>query len=665
MAQRLERSSGNSGRLRLLKLFPFCALVTDLKTVRSNAGLFFVTILWIHVPLVALVAFSNALGARTSIFLAIFMAAAAVVAHVMYRYAASTLASRMTTAVAMTIAPVLLVYAGQGAWQSDWHMYFFVVFAMLASYIDWRPIALSAVLTAAHHLVLNAILPGAVFPEPGIGRVFLHAIIVAIECGTLFWMIQQTHSLFETSERALAVAHRALGERTEAQAALQYTAWHDHLTGLPNRAYFCERVAEELAGIRNGKGNSLAILFLDCDRLKSVNDTFGHAAGDAVLVAFANRLRTCLGKYAMLARLGGDEFTILVNRRTEGSRDSAALAQRIIDELVEPFLIEDQRVYLTASIGIVENSTDRESNQTPESLVRDADTAMYRAKSLGGNRIEYFSPELQAVSVRQICLQNDLSVALERGDFRVVYQPIVATATGETIGCEALLRWEHPLLGNIPPGEFITIAEETGLIVEIGDFVLREACARASQWALLPGISSSFTISVNVSVRQLTGVDFLDRVRAALEAAPLAGRRLNLEITESMLMTASEPLTNVLDQLRRMGVGLHLDDFGTGYSSLAYLHEFPVQTLKIDRSFVCGRGDDIASPEIVRTIIALGAGLGLDVTAEGVETELQAERLREMGCMRAQGYLFAKPLEAAAVSTFISPEVAAYAHSGG
>ena len=630
----------------------------DLATTRVRVGAFFVVFLWLHVPVVAIVAFSNAFSAPTVLEIAAYMAIAAAVAHLTYRHDATSLASRMTTAVSMTVAPALMVYAGQGAWQADWHMYFFVVFAMLASFIDWRPIAVSAVLTALHHLILDAILPHAVFPEPGIGRVMLHATIVALECGTLFWMIQQMHALFVASERAVTLAQTALEERTRAQDALQHTAWHDDLTGLPNRAYFCKRVAEKLAGIRDGDGGSFAILYLDCDRLKIVNDTLGHSAGDAVLVAFARRLSEHLGDHAMLARLGGDEFTILMDLRVKGSQDSETLATRIIDELAKPFVIEDQNVYIAASIGIVENSMRPGSNQTPTSLLQDADTAMYRAKALGGNRFEYFSPELHAESSRHNRLQNDLQFALERGELRVVYQPIVALATRDTVGFEALLRWEHASLGTIAPIEFVSIAEETGLIVEIGDFVLREACTRASEWALLPGVSKNFAISVNVSVRQLTGVDFLDRVRAALEAAPLPGRRLNLEITESMLMTASEPLTSVLDRLRRMGIGLHLDDFGTGYSSLAYLHEFPVQTLKIDRSFVCGRGDDIASPEIVRTILALGAGLGLDVTAEGVETELQAGRLQQMGCARAQGYHFAKPLEVAAVSTFIAPPIA-------
>ncbi len=639
-------------------LWPFRATVTDLATTRAHAAAFFVAVLWLHVPAVALVAISNRLAASTILFIASYMAIAATAAHVVYHRDATSLATRLTVATSMTVAPALLVYAGQGAWQTDWHMYFFVVFAMLASFIDWRPIALAALLTTLHHLVLNAILPQAVFPEPGLDRVALHAAIVAIECGTLFWMIAQTHSLFVASERALAVAHSALGERAQAQDALQHSAWHDHLTGLPNRAYFCERVAEALAGLRDGDGGSLAILFLDCDRLKIINDSLGHTVGDTALVAFALRLRERIGEHGMLARLGGDEFTILVDRRAAGSRDSAVLAQRIIDDLAEPFVLDDQRVFLTASIGIVENSSLLGLHQTPASLLGEADIAMYRAKSLGGNRFEYFSPELHAVSVRQSRLHTDLHHALERGELRVVYQPIVAIATRETIGCEALLRWEHPLLGNIPPNEFISIAEETGLVIEIGDFVLREACARASAWTLLPGVSKDFAISVNVSVRQLTGVDFLDRVRTALGAALLPGRRLNLEITESMLMTASEPVTTVLDRLRRMGIGLHLDDFGTGYSSLAYLHEFPVQTLKIDRSFVCGRGDDVASPEIVRTILALGTQLGLHVTAEGVETQAQAIRLRQMGCAYAQGYFFAKPLEWASVRDFLAGAIA-------
>lgn len=637
---------------------PFRVLVTDLATTRADAGAFFIALLWMHVPIVALVAFSNALGANSALQISAYMAIAAGIAHLVYRRAPTSLATRLTTAVAMTAAPALLVYAAQGTWQADWHMYFFVVFAMLASFIDWRPIALSALLTALHHLALDAILPHAVFPEPGIGRVVLHATIVAIECGTLFWMIGQTHALFIASDRALILTQSALDDRAQAQDALQHTAWHDNLTGLPNRAYFCERVSAELAGIRNGDGGSLAILFLDCDRLKVINDTLGHTAGDAVLIAFARRVSKRLGEHAMLARLGGDEFTILMDLSAKGSVDSAALATLIIADLDVPFVVENQNVFVTASIGIVENSINSGSNQTPASLLADADVAMYRAKSLGGNRFEYFSPELHAESTRQNRLQSDLHLALERGELRVVYQPIVAIATRETIGFEALSRWEHAVLGNIPPTDFVPIAEETGLIVEIGDFVLREACARASAWALLPGVSKEFTMSVNVSVRQLVGADFIDRVRTALEAAPLPGRRLNLEITESMLMTASEPLTNVLDRLRRMGISLHLDDFGTGYSSLAYLHEFPVQTLKIDRSFVCGRGDDLANPEIVRTILTLGTQLGLSVTAEGVETERQAHRLREMGCVNAQGYVFAKPLESVAIPHFLAPAIA-------
>jgi diguanylate cyclase (GGDEF)-like protein len=658
----MVRVIGEGGRRadwwRWFDVSPFRAVFTDLATMRASAGAFFVAFLWLHVPIVALVAFSNALGMRTILQIVGCMSVAAAIAHLTYRRDAASLATRLTIAASMTAAPALLVYAGQGAWQSDWHLYFFVVFAMLAAFIDWRPIALSAVLMALHHLILDLFFPSAVFSEPGLGRVMLHATIVAVECGTLFWMIRQTQALFFVSQRALAATQDALGECTQVQNALRQAVWHDHLTGLPNRAYFCERIAEKLAGIRDGDGGSFAILFLDCDRFKIINDTLGHAAGDAVLVAFVQRLRLCLGKNAMLARLGGDEFTILVDRSVTGSRDSAALAQRIVDELAQPFVIDDRRVFLTASIGIVENSIGSGPNHTSASLLQDADIAMYRAKSLGGNRFAYVSPEIHAAFARHSRLQSDLHRAFERGELRVSYQPIVALAMRETIGCEALLRWEHPLLGNIPPNEFIAIAEETGLIIEIGDFVLREACARASEWTLLPGISSAFTISVNVSVRQLTEVYFLDRVRSALDAASLPGRRLNLEITESMLMTASEPVTTVLDRLRRMSVGLHLDDFGTGYSSLAYLHEFPVQTLKIDRSFVSGRGDDVASPEIVRTILTLGSQLGLDVTAEGVETELQARHLRQMGCSNAQGYLFARPLERAAIPEFFARPIA-------
>ncbi|GAC1398820.1 MAG: hypothetical protein NVSMB59_19910 [Vulcanimicrobiaceae bacterium] len=632
------------------------AVYVNLTAIRAHATAFFVTILWLHVPLVALVAERSGSSASDVVHLATYTFVAAFIATVAYRLHASCLVTRLTIAAAMTAAPALLVCAGRGPWQADYHMYFFVVFAMLAAYIDVRPIAFSALLTVGHHLFIERLFPGSVFPEPGVDRALFHGAIVAIECATLFWTIRQTHALFVNYERALGLAESALEERADAQSLLEFNALHDDLTGLPNRALFSERVEAALGRLASGEIASVAVLFVDCDRLKTVYDMFGRAGGDRTLIASSDRLRRNIDRRCFLARLESDEFAVLVQDEDVGSGAASEAARVVIENLAKPLTIDGYDVVFGASVGIAMTSA-RDGSQTPATLLRDADHARYRAKSLGGSRFEYFTPEVLATTTRRRTLQMSLARALERHEMHVVFQPIVALPSRRPVGCEALLRWKHGDLGPISPVEFIEIAEETGLIVSLGEFVLREACAHAARWLAYPEISPRFCVSVNVSVKQMTADGFVASVVDVLAASGLAGRNLNLEITESLLMTSSLPVMAVLAELRGLGIGVHLDDFGTGYSSLAYLHEFPVQTLKIDRSFVSGRdGDDIAHLEIVRTILALASHFGLAVTAEGVETELQAQRLVEFGCRSAQGYLFSRPLEPAALAAYVGAE---------
>jgi len=418
------------------------------------------------------------------------------------------------------------------------------------------------------------------------------------------------------------------------ETQLSHQALHDPLTGLPNRALLAERLAVSLdRGSRSGRPP--VVLFLDVDRFKLVNDSLGHAAGDQLLLATAGRLAEVMRPGDTLARFGGDEF-VVVAEGCASSEEAHELGGQLLAALEAPVEIGGSDVRVTASIGIaVGTPTSRGSD-----LVRDADNATYVAKERGGARCELFDDTLRDRATKRRTVEHDFRVALEREQLRVVYQPKIDLLTGATVGVEALLRWDHPTLGAIPPVTFIPIAEETGLIVPVGLFVLEQACRQVAAWRE-DGIEVS--VAVNLSGRQLAEPDFPDSVAAVLAATGVAPDRLCLELTESLLMTDTIRTADALRALHALGVQLSIDDFGTGYSSLAYLHMFPVDELKIDRAFVNDLTEHPGQQTLVTAMVAMGKSLGLTIVAEGVETTEQAAQLRVLGCDLAQGYLFAAP----------------------
>ena len=441
------------------------------------------------------------------------------------------------------------------------------------------------------------------------------------------------HEVVFEGHRALLVAASDVTARRKAQARLLQAAFYDPLTGLPNRALFKDRLEVAFARAKGREAAHFAVLFLDLDRFKLVNDSLGHRAGDELLVQIARRLESCRRAGDTVARLGGDEFTLLVEG-VSTDEEAIAVSERVHRALAPPYLIEGHEVFAGASIGIALGGP---VTERVEHLLRDADTAMYRAK-VRGSRHAVFDSSMHERAMAQLRIENELRRALERGEMRVHYQPIVELSSGRTLGVEALVRWEHRERGLVPPSEFIPLAEETGLVVPLGRWVLDEAC-RA-----LAALPERISLSVNLSGRQLLQPEFCAELKEMLSRRRLEPSRLRLELTESMLIGNGAAARAALTHLRATGVRLCIDDFGTGYSSLSYLHELPIDSLKIDRSFVGAMGDDERKIKIVQSILVLGKSLGIDVVAEGVETLQQAELLRRLGCERAQGYFFSRPV---------------------
>ncbi|MBW4430124.1 MAG: EAL domain-containing protein [Nostoc desertorum CM1-VF14] len=441
-------------------------------------------------------------------------------------------------------------------------------------------------------------------------------------------------------------------ERHSAQARLVNIAFHDALTGLPNRMQFMERL-KQTAERAKSYGNLFAVLFLDLDRFKVVNDSLGHTIGDQLLVALAHRLQTGLRSGDILARLGGDEFAILLEE-IQGIKDVIDIAERLQQQLAIPFHLSGYEVFSTVSIGIALSTT---RDDQVENLLRDADTAMYRAKALGKAGYKIFDTAMYAQATELMQLEIDLQHAIEHQEFIIHYQPIILLETYKVIGFEALVRWQHPQQGFVSPDKFIPIAEETGLIVPIGYWVMREACRQLRAWQEQFPTNPPLTISVNISTKQFSQPDLIGQIRQILQETGVEGRSLKLEITESAIMENTESATAMLLHLQQMNVQLHLDDFGTGYSSLSYLHRFPTNALKIDRSFVMNIGVNGENLEIVQAIITLAHSLNLDVVAEGVETVEQLAQLSLYKCKYAQGYFFSKPLNSKLASTLIASEL--------
>lgn len=435
--------------------------------------------------------------------------------------------------------------------------------------------------------------------------------------------------------------------RKDDETRLRFLASHDSLTGTLNRSGMMARFAREIIHAQDD-ARRLALLFIDLDRFKTVNDTLGHSAGDQLLVAVTQRMRQQLSGNEVIARLGGDEFTILAPD-TPGGGTAAKLADRILRALSQPFSIDGQEMFITASIGVACYPTDGKDAAT---LLKNADVAMYRAKERGRKTFQFFTADMNHRAFEQMLLENSLRRALERGEFELHYQPQFVTGSGVLAGVEALIRWRHPELGMVLPGTFIGLAEQNGLIVPIGAWVLNEACRQGKAW--LDEGRCFGHVAVNLSASQFNADDLLDTIREALDSSGLPPSMLELELTESTIMHNPAAAIELLDRIRAMGVVLSIDDFGTGYSSLASLKQYPLDSLKIDRSFVKGIPHDEDDAAITEAIIAIAHKMGLKVVAEGVETVQQAEFLKAAGCDLAQGFLLGRPVEASEVALLMS-----------
>ncbi len=439
-----------------------------------------------------------------------------------------------------------------------------------------------------------------------------------------------------------AQLEQEIAERLQVQERLLHLALHDVLTGLPNRTWFMKRLAQLLQQVSQQSGYHFAVLFLDCDRFQSVNDSLGHLVGDQLLVSLARRIELCLRPGTMLCRLGGDEFVILLQEVSQSS-DATKIANDILLELAAPFQINNYQVFTNVSIGIVMGS---DIYKQPEHILRDADTAMYRAKAKGKACYQLFEQTMHSRALHSFQLESDLRRALDGNEFEAYYQPIVTLATNQISSFEALVRWNHPDKGLIDPNKFIPIAEETGLVVAIDLFVLRQSCQQLREWQDEGLIEPSFTINVNLSVKHFMSFDLLAHIDNVLRETGISGGSLRLEITESDIMENAEFAGKIIEQLRDRLIQLSIDDFGTGYSSLSYLHRLPIDHLKIDRSFVMRIGKNGKNTEIIKAIIALAKSLDMSTIAEGVETQEQLEEIKKLNCEFCQGYLFSKPVNA-------------------
>jgi diguanylate cyclase (GGDEF)-like protein/PAS domain S-box-containing protein len=459
--------------------------------------------------------------------------------------------------------------------------------------------------------------------------------------GNFRWMLTRGAAIYDAS----ATPTRMAGSQTDITSAKVA----DALTGLPNRVLFIDRLSRLIELTKRHKDYLFAVLFLDLDGFKMINDSLGHSCGDQLLVGVADRLEKCLrtsdtitrseGLFT-IARLGGDEFTILLDHLKQPA-DASLVAERMIKALATPFDIEGHEVFTSVSIGVALSSV---GYQTAEDIIRDADTAMYRAKSTGKRRFVVFDAGMRASVIARMELETDLRRALQRHEFVNFYQPIISLTAGQIAGFEALSRWQHPTRGLLEPKYFIAVAEETGLIRELGLWNLEQACRQISAWN--SQFASRLTMSVNLSVKQLVQVNLVERISQFLEEFNLTPDLLKLEITESTVMVDPPASVTMLSKIKALGVQLAIDDFGTGYSSLSYVHRFPVDSIKIDRSFTESMGETGGRSEIVEAILPLAEKLNLDVVAEGVETAEQVRLLRNLGCNFAQGYYFSKPVSA-------------------
>jgi diguanylate cyclase (GGDEF)-like protein/PAS domain S-box-containing protein len=469
--------------------------------------------------------------------------------------------------------------------------------------------------------------------------------------GDFRWMLTRGMAEYGSDGAALRMAgsQSDITDQRKAQEQLIHDAFHDPLTGLPNRALFVDRLDQAIRRTHRKVEQKFAVLFIDVDRFKVVNDSLGHSFGDELLIAIAKRLQECIRLDDTIARLGGDEFTILAESLSAVTI-AEEFAERIVRRFEAPFTIGGREVYSSVSIGVLISG---EEHKKAEDLLRDADLAMYRAKSEGRGRYEVFATDMRERAMTIMELDTALRHALERDELELFYQPITNLQNGKLSGFESLIRWRSEERGLVPPNDFIPLAEETGLIVQIGDYVIREACRQKSEWNRLMPDKSPDWLSINVSARQLVGHDIVPLLQESLREFDLAGQEIKVEITESLVMENPLIAESLFRRLKEMNVQLCIDDFGTGYSSLGALHRFPIDVLKIDKSFVQASSPGGNDREMIRTIAGLAHNLGLSVVAEGIETEVQLAEIRGIGCEFGQGYYFSRPLEALAASAFI------------
>jgi diguanylate cyclase (GGDEF)-like protein/PAS domain S-box-containing protein len=469
--------------------------------------------------------------------------------------------------------------------------------------------------------------------------------------GEYRWVLSRGLAVRDGEGRAtrLAGSLTDITERKTAEAQLLHTALHDSLTGLSNRALFTDRLDHAITRVKRRPDLRFAVLFLDLDRFKVLNDSMGHVTGDELLIAIGQRLRALLRPTDLIARLGGDEFAVLLEDLQDDS-EAVDIAERILQDLKRPFRLQGHEAFTTASIGIAPSAP---SYDRAEEWIRDADTAMYRAKSLGKARHVVFDTAMHVRAVALLQMETDLRKALETQEFHLHYQPIVALESGRIVGFEALARWQHAKRGPITPSEFIPVAEETGLIVPMGWWAVREACRQMQAWHRHFPSAQPLTVSVNLSVKQFSQPDLVDQIQRILRDTGCPANALKVEITESAIMEHAGFATRMLASLRDVGVQLSIDDFGTGYSSLSYLPRLPIDTLKIDRAFISQMDGDGENAEIARTIVTLARNLNMNVVAEGIETTEQLTQLTALQCQYGQGWLFSPPLDARQAAALI------------
>ncbi|MGE7272552.1 EAL domain-containing protein [Brevibacillus panacihumi] len=455
--------------------------------------------------------------------------------------------------------------------------------------------------------------------------------------GKQIWTETKLNPILDESGEVhtLLLVTRDITERKHSEETIHHLAYHDALTDLPNRRMYIQHLGREIISAKRFQSN-LAVLFLDLDRFKDVNDSFGHDVGDLLLIETARRLKTCVKQGDIVARLGGDEFTILVSQLS-GRKHAEEIANRIIQELEKPFVWNGHEFNISCSIGI---SLFPDDGEQAEDLLKRADTALYTVKSRGRNGYDFFDPTMETKSLERILMENELRKAIEQKHFEIYYQPKMDIGSKQLVGMEALVRWIHPELGMIPPNRFIPIAEETGMILPLGEWILREACRQNKEWHEQ---GYELKVSVNLSARQIYQKDLVENIRQILNDTKLDPKWLELEITESIFVKMEEA-TPVLQEIREEGIQISIDDFGTGYSSFSYIKSLPVDTIKIDASFIRDVHHNQESQAIVKAIVTIAESLNMNVVAEGIELTDQAEALQLNGCDQGQGYLFSKPL---------------------